>query len=569
MLAFDRRIFFFLKGLASTLEVKRSLSSLIAGWFILLGAVFLLHMEANGIHVRDGEPLRESFHSVEAMWRAAHGQQAGHDYISLSSPLLHSIWNMTASIAGARPDLERFFLPLMAALFIPMTFRQAVRRMADGEAFILVATLTLLALGAKPLAGGPFEFSFPGYQAALSLLLLLPVTLTLFPTIKTEQSRRSGREWFDAGYTGVAAGILVLLDMGSGAAALVVLSSAALFMTGRDRILAIRALSVCVGMAVLTIALSYDLHAVWIATTIDVAMNMGLTVVAAGKFASFYEHVPGMTVAAMTGLWALEQYRKCDTESRDLRRGVAGAIAILVASFFAMQKAPNDLPVLLFILLLYIHRSICAVPVVVTSIPEETYRVLRYTATAAPFLVFASALIAIQAINVAVHTADSARAPQGYWQSSANGASALKPATVTVEAPGVRHVGYAAAIVEAMDLVREHGRETSRVLLFDDANPLPYLLQADPPRTLLSSNVAGIAAGVSRPAAGMFFGDAETLVIPRERLFGATADMLSDIYGEAIVKCFSQTTGSQHFSIWIRQPSCDFASLAEEPRSTP
>lgn len=569
MLAFDRRVFLFLKGLTSTLEVKRSVSSLVAGWFILLGAVFLLHMEANGIHIRDGEPLRESFYSVEAMWRAVHGQQAGHDYISLSSPLLHSIWNLTASIAGARPDLERFFLPLIAALFIPMVFRQAVRRMADGEAFILVATLTLLALGAKPLAGGPFDFSFPGYQAALSLLLLLPVTLTLFPTIKPEQSRRGGREWLDAGYTGVAAGTVVLLDTGSGIAALLALSSAALFMAGRDRILAIRALSICVGMTATVAALSYDLHAVWIATTIDVAMNTGLTVIAAGKFASFYEHVPGMTVAALAGLWALEQYRKCDTDSRELRRAVAGAIAILLASFLAMQKAPNDLPVLLLILLLYIHRSFCTVPVVVTSIPDETYRVLRYIATAAPFLVFASALIAIQAVNVAVHTADSARAPLEYWQSSADGASALKPAAATVEAPGVRHVGYAAAIVEAMTLVREHGRETSRVLLFDDANPLPYLLQAEPPRTLLSSNVAGIAAGVSKPAASLFFGNAETLVIPRERLFGATADMLSDLYGDAIVKCFSQATGSKHFSIWLRQPSCDFASLAEEPRSTP
>lgn len=570
MSAFERRSFLFLKSVASTLETRRSYSSLLSGWLIMLAAVSLLHLEANGIHVRDGALLRDSFAPMEDLWRALNGQTAGIDYSSTTSPVSRAILVAAAHLAGPRPDLARFVSPFLALLLGPAILWQAWRRLPSGEAFLLVCAFTLAAVAARPLAGNPLDFAFPDIAVGIKWLLMLPPCLGLFRLRLDARHRKPVLFIAESCLMASSAAILSLIDPASGLSSFILLLAGVAILPPEERRRAAGTLAGSIVLLIVLSEISPEAIASWGLAILDQALTQGLPNAISAKFRSIYSNAIVVSLAGVIGIWILEQYRQDFHDDGGLARAVSTAIVLMIVSALSVPPAPNDYPLLLLVLLVYLHRAAVTIPVSMTGIQYDAYRVLRYAISAMPFLLLSTWLIAIQAFNIAAHTANSAASPAGNWDSSVPHIADLKPSTDDVATtPGINNVGYAAAIREAIGLLREHGRDHTRIMLLDEVNPLPYLLRSEPPRTLLGRiSIGGTFSASSPPPASRFFGNTETLIIPREGLFGSTADILSGLYADAISSCFSQATGSIHFEIWTRQPSCRFDETTSPAHST-
>lgn len=112
---------------------------------------------------------------------------------------------------------------------------------------------------------------------------------------------------------------------------------------------------------------------------------------------------------------------------------------------------------------------------------------------------------------------------------------------------------WQATLVAAANLLRAEGLANRRILVLDFANPLPWLLQAPPPRGTLAwmdpDRTLSVRGALPLEA---IVGDAEVLLSPKRPSHPRVLPVLSRHQGEALVATFPVVAETDLWRVRLR-----------------
>jgi hypothetical protein len=117
---------------------------------------------------------------------------------------------------------------------------------------------------------------------------------------------------------------------------------------------------------------------------------------------------------------------------------------------------------------------------------------------------------------------------------------------------------WQATLVAAAALVRAEGLEGRRILVLDFANPLPWLLQAPPPRGVLAWMDPDRTLPTRGPTAlDALVGDAEVLLVPKRPSHPRVLPVVARLQGEALTQIFPLRTETALWRLRVRADVAD------------
>jgi hypothetical protein len=104
---------------------------------------------------------------------------------------------------------------------------------------------------------------------------------------------------------------------------------------------------------------------------------------------------------------------------------------------------------------------------------------------------------------------------------------------------------YVETLMEAADLLKEHGLANGRIAVLDQVDPLPFMLDLEPPR---GGNLWS-GAGAPMPAPEDYLVDADRVLIPRFTTNIAWTDTARSAYGAYLAAHFPSRLESRSWTV--------------------
>lgn len=542
-----RRIQWILAWLGSDPSLGRSLGlamgAVLATWALVAlgGAVFV-----NNYVLDFGFAVGEA-------WRLTQGQIPYLDWRTPLGPLYYALLAGAAALAPSLPEAVVWAGFLGAALLMAPTLRLMRMGLPGGTALAIALALWLLAAGPRNPDGVMFDAAWLALYNGLCLPLLAAVLVAaLFPAARPAPGHPGAL--IDAAAVGICAAALLLTKAPHGTLAVAALAAGVLLRADRRGRLLIGLLAALGGVGLLAAAFP-DAALAHLAQLAETARASDPLVRLLMKRELVFGLGAVLLGAGFAAVWLLEQYRKEDPR---LWSDVAALLTAIALAWAAAFQDHSATPVMAVLPLLLAWRAASAHHLPMGGSAGRLYRGAK-----------ALLLLLVPGLALAWWTANSlasvpiaaiqARLAAPAWGPDAPHAAGWR---MPADAEGMRPQAemspaeWQATLVAAAELLRAEGLAERRILVLDFANPIPWLLQAPPPRGTL----AWMDPDRTLPTRGpmtleAIVGDAEVLLSPKRLSHPRVLPVISRLQGDALREAFPVVAETDLWRVRVRGPA--------------
>jgi len=491
--------------------------------------------------------------AVGEAWRLAQGQLPYLDWRTPLGPLYYALLAGAVALAPSLPEAVVWAGFLGAVLLMAPTLRLMRVGLPGGAALALALALWLLAAGPRNPDGLMGDAAWLALYNGLCLPLLAAVLIAaLFPTARPAPGLPAAL--LDAAAVGICTAALLLTKAPHGALAIIALVAGVLVRADRRGRLLLGLLVALGGVSLLG-ALFPAATIAHLAQLIETARASDLLVRLLMKKELVFGLGAVLLGACFVAIWLLEQYRKEDAR---LWPDVAALLAATVLAWAAAFQDHPATPVMAVLPPLLTWRAASAHLLPIGGPAGRLYRGVK----ALLLLLVPGLALAWWTANGAVSipmAAVQARLASPAWGPNAPHAASWR---LPADPQGMRPQAemtpaeWQATLVAAVDLLRAQELADRRILILDFANPLPWLLQAPPPRGVL----AWIDPDRTLPVHGTMpleaiVGDAEVLLSPKRPSHPRVLPVIARLQGEALTKAFPIVAETDLWRVRVRAPS--------------
>ena len=491
--------------------------------------------------------------AIGEAWRLAQGQIPYLDWRTPLGPFYYALLAGAIALAPSLPEAVVWAGFLGAVLLMAPTLRLMRVGLPGGAALALALALWLLAVGPRNPDGLMDDAAWLALYNGLCLPLLAAVLIAaLFPAVRPTSSLLAAL--LDAAAISICATVLLLTKAPHGALAVAALGVGALVRADRRGRLLLGLLG-ALGSVGLLGALFPSAAIAHLAQLAETARASELPVRLAMKKELIFGLGAVLLGAGAVVIWLLEQYRK-----EDARRwpDVAALLTATVVAWAAAFQDHPATPVMAVLPLLLAWRAALAH---LLPIGGSAGRFYRRTKAFLLLLVPGLALAwwtANGAASVPIAAVQARLASPAWGPDAPHAASWRLPADPKEMRPQAEMTPaeWQATLVAAVDLLRAQALADRRILTLDFTNPLPWLLQAPPPRGVL----AWMDPGRTLPVYGTMpleaiVGDAEVLLSPKRPSHPMVLPVIARMQGEALTKAFPVVAETDLWRVRVRAPS--------------
>jgi hypothetical protein len=495
--------------------------------------------------------------AVGEAWRLDQGQIPYLDWRTPLGPLYYVLVGSAAQVAPSLPEAVVWAGFLGALLFVAPTLLLLRIGMPGGAALALLLALWLMAAGPRNPDGLLGDVSWLALYNGLCIPLLAAVLVAaLFPAARPLPKRTgAGLQGIsNAAALGVCTAALLLTKAPHGALALAgIVAGIALRADRRHLLLSGAALGVAIVSALA--ALFPAAAAAHLAQLAETAQASDPLVRLLMKKELVFGVGAVLLGAGFVAIWLVEQYRK---EDPALWPDVAAILAATALAWGAAFQDHPATPVLAVMPPLLAWRAAAAHRLPIGGAAGRLYRGAKATL----LLLVPGVALAWWTLNGAASlpmaAAQALLTPAAWGNDAPHAAGWRLPA----DPEGMRSQAemtpaeWQATLVAAAALVRAEGLEGRRILVLDFANPMPWLLQAPPPRGVL----AWMDPDRTLPARGRMnlealVGDAEVLLVPKRPSHPRVLPVVARLQGEALTETFRIRAETDLWRLRVRSQS--------------
>ncbi len=534
--------------LETDLSFRRSLALALA-WILTAWALVAL----GGAAFVNNYVLDFGF-AVSEAWRLQQGQVPYLDWRTPLGPLYYALLAGAATIAPTLPEAVIWAGFLGTLFFIAPVLHLLRVGLPGGAALALALALWLMAAGPRNPDGLLGDASWLALYNGLCLPLLAAVLVaTLFPAARPAPTQ-AGRNLDGLAFTvslGVCTAALLLTKAPHGVFALAAIAAGIALRTDRRNLLLTG--GALAGVLVCSLFIAFPNAAkAHLAQLVETARASDPVVRLLMKKELVFGLGATLLGASFVAVWLLEQYRK---EDASLWPDVG---ALLTATGLAWSVAFQDhpaTPVMAVVPLLLAWRAATSHRLPIGGTAGRFYRGAKATL----LLLVPGLTLTWWTINGAASlpmAAVQARLTPPAWGDGMAHADGWRlPADPERMRPQAEMTPaeWQATLVAAANLLRTEGLANRRILVLDFANPLPWLLQAPPPRGTLAWMDPDRTLSVrdTLPLEAIV-GDAEVLLSPKRPSHPRVLPVLSRHQGEALVATFPVVAETDLWRVRLR-----------------
>jgi hypothetical protein len=497
--------------------------------------------------------------AVGEAWRLDQEQIPYLDWRTPLGPLYYALIGLAARLAPSLPEAVVWAGFLAALLFAVPTLLLLRIGLPGGAALALLLALWLMAAGPRNPDGLLGDASWLALYNSLCLPLLAAVLVAaLFPPARDLPAGTKAvlHGIGIAAALGACAAALLLTKAPHGVLALAGIAAGAALRPDRRRLL-LAGGAAGVGIVAALAAAFPAAAAAHLAQLAETARASDLLVRLHMKKDLIYGVGAVLLGAGLAAVWLVEQYRKADPA---LWPDVAATLAATALVWGAAFQDHPATPVLAVLPPLLAWRAAMAYRLPIGGTAGRLYR----GAKALLLLLVPGVALAWWTLNGAASlpmaVVQARLTPAAWGDGTPHAAGWRMPADPEDMRPQAEMTPaeWQATLVAAANLVRAEGLERRRILVLDFANPLPWLLQAPPPRGVL----AWMDPDRTLPTRGpmtldALVGDAEVLLVPKRPAHPRVLPVVARLQGEALTRTFPLRTETPLWRLRVRTDVAD------------